>query len=63
MASFLGFDFDKTHIKNQCYYPEWYGNFEDEQGVIRRSLAEILSGKLPLPMWVANLPTQQNDQI
>lgn len=62
MAVYLGFDFDKTHIKNQCYYPEGYGNLEDEQGVIRRSLAEILSGKRPLPMWVANLPSQRSDQ-
>lgn len=25
MARHLGLDFDKTHIKNQCYYPEGYG--------------------------------------
>lgn len=62
MAVFLGFDFDKTHIKNQCYYPEGYGSVEDDQSVIRRSLAEILSGKRPLPMWVTNFPTQRNDQ-
>lgn len=62
MAVFLRFDFDKTHIKTQCYYPEGHGNLEDEQGVIRRSLAEILSGKRPLPMWVANLPALGNDK-
>jgi hypothetical protein len=56
MARALDFDFDKTHIKNQCYYPDGYGDFENDQGTIRRSLAEILSGKRPLPMWVANLP-------
>ena len=63
MANFLGFDFDKTHIKNQSYYPEGSGNLEDEQGVIRRSLAEVLSGKRALPMEVINLPKQSNDQI
>jgi len=62
IAVFLGFDFDKTHIKNQCYYPEGYGNLEDEQGVIRRSLADILSGKRPLPIWVANLLNHHSDQ-
>jgi hypothetical protein len=56
MAVALGFDFDKTHIKNQCYYPDGYGDLESDQGTIRRSLAEILSGRRPLPMWVANLP-------
>ena len=56
MAGFLGYDFDKTHITTQCYYPDGYGDLENEQGSIRRSLAEILSGKRPLPMWVTNLP-------
>ena len=56
MATALGFDFDKTHIKNQCYYPDGYGDLENDQGTIRRSMAEILSGRRPLPMWVANLP-------
>lgn len=56
MAVFLGFDFDKTHIKNQCYYPDGYGDLENVQGTIRRSLAEILSGRRSLPISVANLP-------
>jgi hypothetical protein len=62
MAVALGFDFDKTHIKNQCYYPDGYGDFENDQGTIRRSLAEILSGRRPLPMWVANLPPAPQGQ-
>ena len=62
MAKFLGYDFDKTHITTQCYYPDGYGNLEDEQGTIRRSLAEILSGKRSLPMWIANLPQQPSGQ-
>jgi len=63
IAIFLGFDFDKTHIKNQAYYPDGFGNVEEEQNVIRRSLAEILSGNRPLPMWVANLPARQEEKI
>ena len=62
MAKFLGYDFDKTHITTQCYYPDGYGDLENEQGAIRRSLAEILSGKRPLQMWVANLPQQPSGQ-
>lgn len=58
MATFLGFDFDKTHIKNQCYYPEGYGFLESDQGTIRRGLAEVLSGNRALPMWVTNFPPQ-----
>lgn len=56
MAIHLGYDFDKTHITTQCYYPDGYGDLQNEQGSIRRSLAEILNGKQPLPIWVANLP-------
>jgi len=61
IATFLGFDFDKTEIKNQCYYPEGFGSIEEEQGVIRRSLAEILSGKKSLPMHITNLPNQNQE--
>jgi hypothetical protein len=57
IATLLGFDFDKTHIKTQCYYPDGYGDLENDQGTIRRSLAELLSGKRPLLMWVANFPS------
>lgn len=60
MANFLGYDFDKTHITTQCYYPDGYGDLENEQGSIRRSLAEILSGKRPLPMCVTNFPPPQD---
>lgn len=59
MATFLGFDFDKTHIKNQAYYPEGYGDVENDQTVNRKALREILTGQRPLPMWVTNLPVQQ----
>lgn len=61
MAVFLGFDFDKTHIKTQCYYPDGYGSLENDQGTIRRSLAEILSGKRSFPMRVTNLPDQNEN--
>jgi hypothetical protein len=63
IAAFLDFDLDKTHIKNQCYYPEGYGNLENDQGDIRRGLADILSGKRPLQMWVANLPRPQDPAL
>jgi hypothetical protein len=62
MANFLGYDFDKTHITTQCYYPDGYGDIETEQGAIRRSLAEVLSGKRAFPMWVANWPSQPSDE-
>ena len=58
MGKHLGFNFDKTHLKNQSYYPQGYGDLEAEQSALRRATFEIVSGKRPLPMWVANLPPQ-----
>lgn len=58
MGRHLGFNFDKTHLKNQSYYPQGYGDLEAEQSALRRATFEIVSGKRPLPMWVANLPNQ-----
>lgn len=58
MGQHLGFDFDKTHLKNQSYYPQGYGDLEAEQAALRRSMYEVMSGERPLPMWVANLPPQ-----
>ena len=58
MGQHLGFNFDKTHLKNQSYYPQGYGDLEAEQSALRRATFEVVSGKRPLPMWVANLPNQ-----
>jgi hypothetical protein len=61
MANGLGYDFDKTHIKNQVYYPEGFGDVVTDQIAIRKSLADILSAKKPLPIWVANYPGEHNE--
>jgi hypothetical protein len=58
MGKHLGFNFDKTHLKNQSYYPQGYGDLEVEQSALRKATFEIVSGKRPLSMWVANLPPQ-----
>lgn len=58
MGRHLGFNFDKTHIKNQSYYPQGYGDLEEQNAAVRRSLLELLSGSRSLPMWVVNLPNQ-----
>lgn len=57
MALALGYeDFDKTYIKNQSYMPQWFGDIEWEQTVIRKGLAEVLSGRRDLPMRVTSFP-------
>ncbi len=52
MAVFLGYEFDKTHIKNQAYFPEGYGRFEEDQATIRKAIVEVLTSGRPLPIWV-----------
>lgn len=64
MATFLRFDFDKTHIKNQAYYPEGYGDIEDDHTANRKALRDILTGKSALSMKITNLPqSQQSEQL
>jgi hypothetical protein len=54
MAVVLGYDFDKTHIKNSSYSPSAHSDIEDEQRAIRKGLIEVLEGKRDLPMKIAN---------
>lgn len=58
MAIILDYDFDRTHIKNSSYAPRGHFDTEAQQEAIRKSVIEVLDGKRPLPMVVANLPTQ-----
>lgn len=57
MGKCVGYDFNKTQIKNGTYSPTVHGRIEDEQSRIRSMTLEILEGKRPLPMHVTNLPT------
>lgn len=63
MGSYLGFDFDKTHIKNECYFPRGYSLLEDDQTSIRKAILEVLAGTRPLPMFVVNLPSQETQTV
>lgn len=56
MGKALGYDFNKTQIKNGTYSPVAHGRTETEQGRIREMTVELLEGKRVLPMYVTNLP-------
>ncbi|WBA81953.1 DUF6680 family protein [Endozoicomonas sp. GU-1] len=56
MSSSLGYDFDKEHIKNTCYFPQGYVDVENEQHLIRKGVLGILKGDLVVPMHVTNIP-------
>ena len=58
MAHTLGYDFNKTQIKNGTYAPIAHGRIEEEQEKVRQFTIELLEGKRVLPMYVTNLPDQ-----
>ena len=60
MATVLGFDFDKVHIRRSVYSPVAHGELEDDQTAIRRGVRALIEGKVVLPMYVVNLPRQNN---
>ena len=59
MAQVLDYSFDKTTIKNSSYYPRGFGEIEEDQGSIRRSVKELLEGKRVIPMYVTNFPVTE----
>jgi hypothetical protein len=59
MAVCLGYDFDKTHLKNSWYSPVAHGTIEQEWNVIRGGMAEILTGKRSFP--VVGLAASDNE--
>lgn len=60
MSIALGYDFDKTAIKNTSYMPTAHGTELDEQAVIRRGFAAIFKGEAVLPMeWIQPDPTPE----
>jgi hypothetical protein len=58
MGKAVGYDFNKTQIKNGTYSPTAHGRIEDEQGRVRTMILELLEGKRDLPMRVTNIPPQ-----
>lgn len=62
MGQSLAYDFSKTQIKNGIYSPAAHGRIETEQERVRQLTLELLEGKRPLPMWVANLPNPQTEE-
>lgn len=61
MADNLGYVFDKVQIKRGHYFPKGLTELVDDQAIIRKGFADILSGKKLLPVWaiIAPPPPQQ----
>ncbi len=55
MAKALNYEFDKVELKRSAYSPIAHGEYENDNLIIRQSLAKILSGEKPLPMKLEQL--------
>ena len=62
MGKSLGYDFNKTQIKNGTYAPSAHSRLEDEQEQLRQLTIELLKGNKALPMFVTNLHTPTDQQ-
>lgn len=58
MGHALGYEFNKTQIKNATYSPVAHGRIEEEQDRVRALAIEVLEGRRPLGMRVVNLSGQ-----
>lgn len=56
MAKDLGYTFDRVQLKKGWYSPQAHGDQEADLHLIRRRLAEVLSGDRALPMKVTDFP-------
>jgi hypothetical protein len=55
MSQFLGYDFDKTHIRRTSYFPKGYGELEFDQYEVRKGVLGVLRGERSLPMFVTGI--------
>jgi len=59
MAKSLGYHFDKVHIKRAAYYPQGYGDAEQDNLMIRKGFVKVISGESALPMNVTSFPVDE----
>ena len=63
MGKSLGYDFNKTQIKNGTYSPVAHGRLENEQEQVRQLILELLNGTRSLPMHVTSSPTPAEPHV
>lgn len=57
MGNHLNYRFDEVELEHEVYSPIAHGELENDQTLIRRGLAALLSGEKALPMEVKTWPT------
>lgn len=62
MSTYLRYDFSRSQLENDVYYPEGHKVIEDDQEIIRRGFAQLFKGEISLPMAVTEFPATADDQ-
>lgn len=57
LSQVLGYDFDTVRLKRAIYAPRANAEHQSDSEMIRRSLADILSGKQAIPVRLTDAPT------
>ena len=57
LSRVLGYDFDTVRLKRAIYAPRASAEHQSDSEMIRRSLADILSGKQAIPVRLTEAPT------
>lgn len=60
MGRNLGYDMNKTHIKNTGYLPKAHECMQSEQDMLRKLLIALLDGKRCIPIIIANQPHEDD---
>ena len=60
MSQTLGYGFDKVQLKKGAYTPQGYADFELENSLLRRGTIDMLYGKRPLPVELAEKKNSWN---
>lgn len=55
MSRYLGYEFDKTHIRRTSYFPVGYGDLESDQYTLRKGLVRVLTGQTSFPIVVTGV--------
>ncbi|OQP99829.1 hypothetical protein BK412_25895 [Vibrio campbellii] len=63
MSQCLSYDYDKVQLERDCYRPKAHGDYEQSQLNLLTGLEKVVSGERPIPMYVVNLTSVQNNSV
>lgn len=57
----IGYNFSRSQIDRDIYYPQAHGVIEDEQTIIRKGFAQLFKGEIAFPMAVTEFPATADE--